>query len=66
MKIRDIMRPEPIMLKAEETIEDAAELFLHYGVDFAPVVDEDGNIEGFVNNRHIYRSISEKKIYQPQ
>lgn len=51
--IKDIMEKNPKTLNPENTIIEAARLFLKYDVDGIPVVDSGKKILGFITKRHI-------------
>lgn len=57
MKIRDIMTRNPVTLTAEQTLKDAAQLFIEHRIDGAPVVNKDGGLEGLITKSHILRAV---------
>ncbi len=59
MKLREIMTSDPLILKSEHTIQEAAALFVQYRIDSAPVADADGTLLGLFTNRHINRAVSQ-------
>ncbi|MDD3364787.1 MAG: sigma 54-interacting transcriptional regulator [Syntrophomonas sp.] len=59
MKLRDIMTPNPITLRPEQSVQEAAALFSDRQVDGAPVIDENGNIIGLFTKSHIFRMVSQ-------
>ncbi len=58
MKISEIMTPDPISLRPEQTIGEAAIIFMEKQIDGAPVVDEDGKLIGLFTKSHVYRAIN--------
>ncbi|HWP98449.1 MAG TPA: sigma 54-interacting transcriptional regulator [Syntrophomonadaceae bacterium] len=59
MKLREIMTLDPITLKPDQSVQEAATLFLEHEVDGAPVVDEEERIMGLFTKSHLYRCISQ-------
>jgi len=53
MKVRDIMTAHPVTLTAEQTLKDAARVFIENRIDGAPVVNEHGELEGLITKFHI-------------
>lgn len=50
LKARDIMTRNPIVLKRDVSVKEAAELFTEKGIGGAPVVDDEGNLIGMVSS----------------
>lgn len=50
---REIMTPNPILLKREMSVKDAAEILTKNKIGGAPVVDDEGNIVGIVSERDL-------------
>ncbi|MCL5291582.1 MAG: CBS domain-containing protein [Actinobacteria bacterium] len=50
LKARDIMTPNPIVLKRGVSVKKAAEIFTEKGIGGAPVVDDEGRIVGMVSS----------------
>jgi len=59
MKLREIMTCDPLILRSDHTIREAAALFVQYRIDSAPVADSGGALLGLFTNRHINRAVSQ-------
>ncbi|WP_027365152.1 sigma-54-dependent Fis family transcriptional regulator [Desulfotruncus alcoholivorax] len=57
MKLSQFMTRNPVTLKENHTIKEAAELFTRYSIDGAPVLNEQGEICGIFTKTHLYRAI---------
>ena len=53
MKVRDLMNGNVIDIGAEETVEVAARMLLHYNIGSLPVRDINGGLCGMVTDRDI-------------
>lgn len=60
MKLREIKMHDPAILQTNLTVQEAAAILLQKNVNCAPVIDEKGNIEGLLTNRHILNLVSQK------
>ncbi|HCF49617.1 MAG TPA: hypothetical protein DER60_05000, partial [Syntrophomonas sp.] len=58
MRINDVMSHRPITISPDKSIQDAAEVFLKYGIDGAPVVDENQRLLGMVTELHLYKALA--------
>ncbi|NLG32880.1 MAG: sigma 54-interacting transcriptional regulator [Syntrophomonadaceae bacterium] len=58
MKLKEIMTKDPIVLKPEHTVCQAAAIFLKNRIDGAVVVNDSGVLIGIFSKQHIYKSIS--------
>ncbi len=58
MKLKDIMTVSPIMVRADNTINEVVNIFLENKIDGVPVVDEDNRLVGLFTKGHVYRAIS--------
>lgn len=59
MKLKEIMTRNPILLQPEQTIKDAAAIFMRNQIDGAPVIDENNKLIGIFTKTHIYRAITQ-------
>ena len=59
MKLKEIMTPNPLVLRSDHTIREAASLFVQHRIDSAPVAASDGELLGLFTNRHINRAVSQ-------
>ena len=59
MKLKEIMTPNPLVLRSDHTIREAASLFVQHRIDSAPVAASDGELRGLFTNRHINRAVSQ-------
>ncbi|MGE5379673.1 MAG: sigma 54-interacting transcriptional regulator [Methylocystaceae bacterium] len=57
MKISEVMTPDPLVLRTDQTIKDAALLFSQRRIDGTVVIDKHGIPVGMVTKSHIYRAI---------
>jgi CBS domain-containing protein len=57
LKIRSIMTPEPITIRDDATISDAAQLMIDYKVSGLPVVNADGELVGMITESDIFRMV---------
>ena len=57
LKIRSIMTPEPITIRDDVTISDAAQLMIDYKVSGLPVVNADGELAGMITESDIFRMV---------
>lgn len=57
MKVYDFMTPEPLRLRSDQTLKDAAYLFYKYKIKGAPVVDETGKLCGLFTYTHLVKAI---------
>jgi len=60
MKLRDVMTPDPVTLRPEQTCREAAAVFINSQVDGAPVVDENNRVIGLFTKTHLFRMISQE------
>ncbi|MBC7076040.1 MAG: sigma 54-interacting transcriptional regulator [Syntrophomonadaceae bacterium] len=58
MKLKEIMTRNPILLRPEQTIKEAAAIFMRNQIDGAPVIDENNKLIGIFTKTHIYRAIT--------
>ncbi|HHW44144.1 MAG TPA: sigma 54-interacting transcriptional regulator [Desulfotomaculum sp.] len=56
--IRDFMAREPICLRPDDTIREAAAVFSRHEIDGAPVVDGDGKLTGLFTKTHVMRAMA--------
>ncbi len=70
LKVQEIMTPDPITIRDDATIRDAAQLMIDYKVSGLPVVDEDNNLVGMITESDIFRMVvkrwREEEATQPQ
>ncbi len=70
LKIKEIMTPDPITIRDDATISDAAQLMIDYKVSGLPVVDKEGNLVGMITESDIFRLVvkhwREEEAKQPQ
>jgi len=60
MKVREIMTPDPLTLTPNQTVGEAAIIFMDHKIDGAPVLDENGKLVGLFTKSHIYRVINNR------
>lgn len=49
MSVRDLMTPDPIILRTDQSMLDATAVLLHHRIAGAPVVDEQGELVGVLS-----------------
>ncbi len=59
LRVEEIMTENPYVLRADDTIRHAAQLFVEKKVAGAPVVDENHTIVGLVGKSNLYRFIAD-------
>lgn len=57
LKARDIMTPNPITVKASETVENAALIMLEKKIGGLPVIDESGQLEGIISDQDVFAAL---------
>ncbi len=57
LKIKSIMTPEPITIRDDATISNAAQLMIDYKVSGLPVVNADGDLVGMITESDIFRMV---------
>lgn len=58
MKIREIMTIDPICLRPDQTVGEAAIIFMEHKIDGAPVVNGNRELIGLFTKTHIYRVVN--------
>ncbi len=70
LKIKSIMTPDPITIREDATLRDAAQIMNDYKVSGLPVVDEKGDLVGMITESDIFRLVvkswQEEKEPEPQ
>ncbi|HWQ61049.1 MAG TPA: CBS domain-containing protein, partial [Negativicutes bacterium] len=61
MLVRDYMTPDVPLLKADETINNAARLFRKYRIDAAPVLDDQGAMCGILTTADIVGAVGDER-----
>jgi len=60
LTIREIMTPEPIVVRPEGSLHKALELLIEHNISGLPVVDRDGMIAGVLSEKDLLRVFWEK------
>ncbi len=60
MKVKELMTKKVLVLKPNNTVEEAAKLFIENGIDGAPVVDRDGKLISIVTKTDLMKAIFNK------
>lgn len=55
--VRDLMTPEPIIIRENDTIKDAIKKFFEHQIERLPVVNENHQLIGIVLERSVLRSL---------
>ncbi|MEN6389405.1 MAG: sigma 54-interacting transcriptional regulator [Syntrophomonas sp.] len=63
MRFREIMTTDPVTLMPEQTVRQAANIFIERRIDGAPVLDEEGRLLGLFTKTHLYRCITQNIPY---
>jgi len=53
--VRDLMRAEVVALRPDDTLDEAARLLQHHGVEALPVVGDAGQLVGLLSHRELLR-----------
>lgn len=61
MKVKDIMKVNPITLSTNMTLRDAAEVLEHSNGDSIPIIDENHYLVGTISNLQLFQTIEEGK-----
>ncbi|MGI9175918.1 MAG: CBS domain-containing protein [Rhodothermales bacterium] len=61
---REIMSRDPVTIRPDGTVEEAATLLLEYEISCLPVVSESGEVEGILTSKDILKYSSQH--YQPE
>ncbi|MDD3268307.1 MAG: sigma 54-interacting transcriptional regulator [Syntrophomonadaceae bacterium] len=59
MKLGEIMTANLVLLKPDQSIQEAVAIFIEHNIDGAPVIDENEQIIGLFTKSHVYRSITQ-------
>lgn len=59
--IRDIMQPQPIVIRRDESLHRALELLIANSISGLPVVEEDGQLAGVLSEKDLL-----KIFYEPE
>ena len=57
LKIKTIMTPEPITIREDATISEAAQIMIDYKVSGLPVVNAAGDLVGMITESDIFRMV---------
>lgn len=60
VKVKELMTKKVLVLKPNNTFEEAAKLFIENGIDGAPVVDRDGKLISIVTKTDLMKAILNK------
>ncbi len=66
IRIKDIMTPNVVTVKADHTLEEAAARLLTNSISGAPVVDEAGNVVGTISQTEIFLALVSLSGYGKQ
>ena len=64
MRARDVMSPLVVFLQENDTIDQAARLFLQSGIPSMPVLDADGTLSGFISERDLLAATASAERWQ--
>jgi acetoin utilization protein AcuB len=57
IKMKDIMTRQVITVPPDYTIEEAAEILMNHDISGAPVVNEQGQMEGIITSTDLYKAL---------
>lgn len=57
LKVEDIMSPDPVTVRSDHTVSEAAEILLQHKISRAPVVDPKGNLVGVITQTDMFKVI---------
>jgi len=60
VKVKELMTKKVLVLKPNDTLEDAAKLFIEYNINGAPVVDIDGKLISIITKTNLMKAILNK------
>ncbi|OCA99341.1 sigma 54-interacting transcriptional regulator [Clostridium beijerinckii] len=60
MKVKELMTKKVLVLRPNNTFEEAAKLFIENGIDGAPVIDKDGKLISIVTKTDLMKAILNK------
>ncbi len=55
IKIKDIMTPDPLSIKVDDTVEKAAIIMLENTISGLPVVDNEGHVLGLITQSDVFK-----------
>ena len=64
MRARDVMSPLVVFLQENNTIDEAARLFLQSGIPSMPVLDADGTLTGLVSEKDLMAATASAERWQ--
>jgi len=59
LSVKDLMTPEPYVLKSDDTIKDALEIMFTHKIERLPVVDDKKILLGLIGQQRILRKLYE-------
>ncbi len=57
LTVRDVMTDQPVTVRVDSSLKDAARTMVRIGLGALPVVDEDGRVLGIVSEREVIRHL---------
>ena len=70
LKMKDIMTPDPITIREDATIRQAAQMMIDYKISGLPVMNEQDELVGMITESDIFRLVvkswREENIEKPQ
>ncbi|KJS14002.1 MAG: hypothetical protein VR67_02480 [Peptococcaceae bacterium BRH_c8a] len=57
VKVSNFMTTNPVTLKENTTVREAADIFICHSIDGAPVLDAQGRLCGIFTKKHLYRAV---------
>ena len=61
---RDVMSPLAVCLREDQTIDEAAQFFLHSGIPSTPVLDANGTLAGFLSEKDLMAAMASPDGWQ--
>ena len=66
IKAKELMTPNPVTVRPEDTLEEVAARLLVNDISGAPVVDDQGNIVGIISQKEIFLALTSLSGYGKQ
>ena len=65
-EVRKIMDPNPVVVKAEETVRNVSSFMMENKLQQLPVVDEDGKLMGIITSYDLWQNLRDSKERESQ
>lgn len=65
-EVRKIMDPDPVVVKAEDTVQNVSSFMMEKKLQQLPVVDEDGKLMGIITSYDLWQNLRESRDSESQ